>query len=191
MDNIIRFLGEENYWISVFIDLTKAFNTFDRNILLHKLEQYDLRGHAYMCLRSYLRNKLQYTTINEASSTHRQVRCGVPQGSVPGRLLFDLYINDIHHAVGGESVRLFRKLGVDEWLVCLLYRVPMKMPEARCVFVANWVKSLSRLFPEPPTTCIITVLGAFTLEVLRGRTGLNLIQESRQTPCLMYLRLYQ
>ena len=106
-DTIIRFLDEGNYCISVFIDLTKAFDTVDHEILLHKLERYGIRGHANMFLRSYLSNRHQYTAINDLSSTPRKVQCGVPQGSVLGPLLFALYINDIQNAVGAECVRLF------------------------------------------------------------------------------------
>ena len=47
-DRIIRFLDERNYWISVFIDLTKVFDIVDHDILLHKLDQDGLRGHANM-----------------------------------------------------------------------------------------------------------------------------------------------
>ena len=89
------------------IDLTKAFDTVDHDILLHKLERYGIRGHANMFLRSYLSNRHQYTAINDLSSTLRKVQCGVPQGSVLGPLHFALYINDIQNAVGAECVRLF------------------------------------------------------------------------------------
>ena len=106
-DTIIRFLDDDNHCISVFIDLTKAFDTVDHEILLHKLERYGIRGHANMFLRAYLSNRHQYTAINDLSSTLRKVQCGVPQGSVLGPLLFALYINDIQNAVRAECVRLF------------------------------------------------------------------------------------
>ena len=105
----IRFLDEGNYCVSVSIDLTKAFGTVDHDILLHKLERLGIRGHANMFPRSYLSSRHQYTTINDLSSTLRKVQLqrGVSQGSVLGPLLFALSINDIHHAVVAEYVRLF------------------------------------------------------------------------------------
>ena len=60
-----------------------------------------------MFFRTYVDNRFQYTTIDGALSTLRQVRCGVPQGSVFGPLLFALYIKNIQYAVGAEGVPLF------------------------------------------------------------------------------------
>ena len=89
------------------MDLTKAFDTVDHAILLHKLERFGIRGHASMYLKSYLNNRHQYATISDTSSTLRKVYCGVPKGFVLWPLLLALYINDIQHTVGAERVRLF------------------------------------------------------------------------------------
>ena len=106
-DTITRYLDEGKYCISIFVDLTKAFDTVDHEILLHKLEHYGIRGHANNFFRSYLTNRLQYTVANDSASSTGKIECGVPQGSVLGPLFFSLYINDIHHSVGTEYVRLF------------------------------------------------------------------------------------
>ena len=106
-DTITRYLDEGKYCISIFVDLTKAFDTVDHEILLHKLEHYGIRGHANNFFRSYLTNRLQYTVANDSASSTGKIECGVPQGSVLGPLFFALYINDIHHSVGTEYVKLF------------------------------------------------------------------------------------
>ena len=102
-----RFLDDGNYVISIFVDLTKAFDTVDHEILLYKLDRYGIRGHANDFFRTYLTNRLQYTVINGTKSALNAVTCGVPQGSVLGPLFFALYRNDIYESVGMDHVRLF------------------------------------------------------------------------------------
>ena len=81
-DTITRYLDEGKYCISIFVDLTKAFDTVDHELLLHKLEHYGIRGHAINFFRLYLTNRLQYTVVNDSASSTGKLECGVPQGPV-------------------------------------------------------------------------------------------------------------
>ena len=67
-DSIIKFLDEGQYCMSIFVDLTKAFDTVDHEILLDKLDRYGIRGHANDFFRSYLSDRQQYTVINGVNS---------------------------------------------------------------------------------------------------------------------------
>ena len=81
--------------IGVFIDLKKAFDTVDHDILIKKLEFYGIRGIANDWIFSYLSNRFQHVLINYCCSSNLKITCGIPQGSIIGPILFILYINDI------------------------------------------------------------------------------------------------
>jgi hypothetical protein len=94
-DKISASIDKGKFAISVFVDLAKAFDTLDHNILCSKLYHYGVRGIALDLLTNYLTNRSQFTSGYALSSAYNKVIYGVPQGSILGPLLFILYINDI------------------------------------------------------------------------------------------------
>ena len=91
----------------LFIDLKKAFDTIDHEILLSKLELYGFKGVSLNLFRDYLSDRTQVTVINNVNSETSFISCGVPQGSILGPLLFLLYINDLPNCNLLSDVRMY------------------------------------------------------------------------------------
>ena len=95
LDKIVKALENGEFVVGTYLDFSKAFDMVDHSILLVKLEYYGIRGIALDWFKSYLAGRKQYVTYNGTSSSTKVIKCGVPQGSILGPLLFLLYINDL------------------------------------------------------------------------------------------------
>ena len=78
-EKLLKGADDSLYTCCVFLDLTKAFDTVDHQILLDKLERnYGIRGLALQLMESYLSNRQQYTKIHPYKSKLEKITCGVP-----------------------------------------------------------------------------------------------------------------
>ena len=124
----------------MFLDLKKAFDTVDHEILLTKINRYGIQGTSLDWFKSYLTNRAQRCSVNSCLSDFTTIKCSVPQGTILGPLLFLVYINDIpnclsfsiprmyadntHITYAGSDLHLIQSnlshdLGkVSKWLVC-------------------------------------------------------------------------
>ena len=107
IEEITSSLDKGLYVVSLFLDLSKAFDTVNHQILLNKLKYYGLQQSEYNWFQSYLNNRKQQVHANGVASDTRFISTGVPQGSILGPLLFIIFINDLPKSSTFFSTRLY------------------------------------------------------------------------------------
>ena len=107
VDRLFKHLDDGKIPVSVFLDLSKAFDTLNHAILIDKLKYYGLNETSLNWFRSYLHDRQQYTEYNGTCSDVINLTTGVPQGSILGPLVFIIYMNDIHVATSNFKAILY------------------------------------------------------------------------------------
>ena len=129
-NDIVSAIDNQSYIILLLLDLSAAFHTVDHKILLQRLScRFGIDGKALRWFDSYLENRKQVVNVKGTTSCSKDLRCGVPQGSVLGPILYVLYTSPL-----GDIVRSHGFLRW--WHPALL---PIKASWSSGFSASNWV----------------------------------------------------
>ena len=98
ISKILGAFNENKYIFGISMDLSKAFDTVDHDILLKKLDMYGVKGKNLKWFHRYLTNRKQFIKCRDENTDLEVLRCDVVQGSILGPLRFILFVNDLKNS---------------------------------------------------------------------------------------------
>ena len=154
IDTWLKDIDSGNYVGAVFLDLRKAFDLVDHEILIHKLKLYHFSENTVKLFESYLSNRNQLIKIKNLKSDILSIKSGVPQGSILGPLLFLLYMNDIASISNTGSTDLY----ADDTTVCEtsndLRKIQIQL-QIRLNLISNWCTQNNMSIHPAKTKCMV------------------------------------
>ena len=93
--------------LRIFLDLKKAFDAVDHNMLIQKLQKYGVKHREGEWFQSYPSNRQQFCSLDGVKTKPRKVPCGIPQGSCLGPLLFITYLDDFEKCLQTSHANIY------------------------------------------------------------------------------------
>ncbi|XP_066930768.1 uncharacterized protein [Clytia hemisphaerica] len=124
-DDIIKAMNKSEITLSILIDYSKAFDTIDHFTLIDKLKKLNFSSMSLQIIISYLTNRQQFVQVNDKRSPVQPIHFGVPQGSILGPVLFNLYVTELSDQISSLSIQyaddttLYRHSKIRDILQCI------------------------------------------------------------------------
>ena len=187
-DEWLRALDNGEYTGCLFVDLQKAFDMVDHQILLQKLESIGIIGTPLSWFRSYLTDRKIVTSINNVSSGELPLKYGVPQGSLLGPLLFLIFINDLPKCFDKCSLHLYADDTVIYYSGKNVNTIQSTM-DKELKYLATWMR-LNKLKVNCGKT-VSMLIGTKHMLAKRGNLNLNFNGVNlSQVKCFKYLGVH-